>query len=81
MPDEILYVLNRKQQRSIMGNLLDTPSLLMHKKFVRDTETATEALNEGERFDRVNLRSQLRPQMYAEKYEKKAMKKKAAYSD
>ena len=47
MADEILYVLNRKQQGDMMGNLLDTPSLLMRKQFVRNTETVKETLNQG----------------------------------
>lgn len=55
LADEILYVINRKHQSDQMGNLLDTPSLLMRKKFVRNTETVQEKLNEGEKFDQIEL--------------------------
>ena len=51
MADEILYVINRKLQSDMMGNLLDTPSLLMRKKFVRNTETVQETLKQGEKFE------------------------------
>jgi hypothetical protein len=49
--DELLYVLNRKQQKPKMGNLLDNPSLLMRRQYVRNTVTADENLNKGEQFD------------------------------
>lgn len=37
-----------------MGNLLDNPSLLMRKQFVRDTETVKETLKKGEKFATVS---------------------------
>lgn len=61
MADEILYVLNRKQQEHMMGNLLENPSLLMRMHYVRDTETIEEKLDEGEKFEQVNLQAWVPP--------------------
>lgn len=55
MADEILYVLNRKQQESLMGNLLNQPTILMNKQFVRNTVQVDEILNKGEDFKEGEL--------------------------
>lgn len=47
MSDELRYVIKRKQQESIMGNVLDKPSLLIQKQFVQDTQTENESLKKG----------------------------------
>lgn len=37
-----------------MGNLLENPSLLMRRQYVRNTLTEDENLNEGQKFDQVD---------------------------
>jgi hypothetical protein len=53
LADEIQYVLDRKHQERYLGNSLDKPSLIMKRKFVRDTTTDEENLNSGTNFDRI----------------------------
>ena len=45
--EEIQYVLDRKHLDKKLGNCLDKPSLLIKRKFIRDTTTNKEIINEG----------------------------------
>lgn len=45
MADELKYVFERKNKTVFIGNVLEKPSIILNREFVRDTETATEQVN------------------------------------
>lgn len=55
MSDEIMYVIDRQNQGSKMGNNLDRPTLLMKRNFVRATATDQESLNKGDERHKVEM--------------------------
>lgn len=48
--DEFRYVFDRKYVKRFMGNMLNTPSLLLKRAFVRDTTFNEEVVNAGAEF-------------------------------
>ena len=44
MNDEIRYVIKRKLQECQMGNVLEKPSLLVKKQFIKNTHSEIERL-------------------------------------
>lgn len=51
LSEELQYVLERKNQERFLGNNLEKPSLIMKRKFVRDTTTNDEVLDVGTKFN------------------------------
>jgi len=64
--DEIQYVLDRKNLERQMGNSLEKPSLLLKRKYVRDTQTDKEVLEEGTNYEKREI-DMIEPQMYCKK--------------
>lgn len=54
--DEIQYVLDRKNLERQMGNSLEKPSLLIKRKFIRDTVTEKEVLEAGTKYEKKDIR-------------------------
>ena len=48
--EEIQYVFDRKYLERVMGNSLVKPSLLLKRKFLRETTTEDEEINQGESY-------------------------------
>ena len=55
LADEIRYVFDRQKRASKMGNILDRPTLLMKKQFVRNTTTGNENLKKGTDYSNAKL--------------------------
>lgn len=51
--DELQYIIDRKQEENLLGNSLEKPSLLIKKKYIRDTYNNTEQLNPGSDFNEI----------------------------
>lgn len=54
MGDELKYVIDRQNKDAQIGNTLEKPSLLLHRKFIKETTEDQEVLNEGDNFDLKN---------------------------
>ncbi len=53
--DEIQYVFDRKNLERHIGNSLEKPSLLLKRKYIRDTVTEKEILEKGTNYEKKNL--------------------------
>lgn len=53
--DEMKYVLDRQNLSSKIGNTLEKPSLLLHRKFIRETKDDEEVLKDGEEFNKNKI--------------------------
>ena len=53
--DEMNYVLDRKNKKNFIGNTLKKPSILLHRKFIRETTEDEEKLKTETQFDRSSL--------------------------
>ena len=49
--DEMNYVLDRKNKKNFIGNTLKKPSILLHRKFIRETTEDEENLKTETNFD------------------------------
>jgi hypothetical protein len=50
--DEFRYILERRYQEKLPGNLLERPEILLNPWAIRDTEAGAESLAKGEAYDR-----------------------------
>jgi hypothetical protein len=55
LPDELAYVLARKQKPSPIGNTLEKPPALLKRHYNKDTAAEEEKLNEGTDFKNADL--------------------------
>ena len=55
LADEIRYVFDRQKRGNKMGNILDRPTLLMKKQFVRNTTTGNEHLKKGTDYSNAKI--------------------------
>lgn len=53
--DEMNYVLDRKNKRNFIGNTLKKPSILLHRKFIRETTEDEEKLKNATNFDESTM--------------------------
>lgn len=65
--DEIQYVFDRKNLERQMGNSLEKPSLLLKRKFIRDTVTEKEVLEAGTAYEKKAIDLAPQAQMLLQK--------------
>lgn len=76
--DEMNYVLDRKNKKNFIGNTLKKPSILLHRKFIRETTEDEEKLKSETNFDASTMsRGMAREMASGEMYSMKRM----AYDD
>ena len=56
LSDEHVYVNERKNKQTFIGNTLDKPSILLHREKVRETKDDEEVLNQGGDFSQDNFK-------------------------
>ena len=54
--DEMMYVMQRKNKKNFIGNTLKKPSILLHRKFVKETKEDLEVLRDETGYDDRNMR-------------------------
>ena len=60
--DEMKYVFDRQNKPAKIGNTLEKPSLLLHRKFIRETVDNEEVLNDGDNFDESKIETGVKTQ-------------------
>lgn len=67
LSDELSYIMKRQALEAPIGNTLPKPSILLHRKFIRETKEEDEVLNDGSdfksntKFEGVGTQSRNRP--------------------
>ena len=76
LSDELSYVLRRNQDSPPIGNTFPKPSILLHRKFIRETKDEEEVLQKGKEFDKDDIDTGLKNQNKRKSRKRKKKRKK-----